>query len=455
MTSSTGRSSTEMTNETDVPRDFLLPDLGEGLEDAEIVAWLVQVGDEIELNQDILEVQTAKASVVIPSPYEGTVVETFGAPGDVILVGKPLCRIAPPEAKPKVLVGYGTSSGEVATKRRRRRVLPPDAGMGLPVESEVTAQRRPLAKPPVRRLARDRSVDLAALSPGSGAGGSITREDVLKATGSVEIAESEPPEPAKPTGLTIEGSSPGFRGRSAGEVEVVRGARRTVIRKMMAAHEIPTARCAQSVDCTALLQLADSLKKRAAAGKSAVRIGPFALMVHATILGLGRFPTLNATIDSAGTEIHLLPEINLGFAIDTEQGLLVPNVKDAQAMTTYELARELERLKRAAHNGSLTTAELTGGTFTVTNYGVFGNDDGTPVINPPEAGILGIGAIKPRPWVVNDELVARPVATLSLVFDHRINDGGEAGRFMAAVCMTIEDPGGLELGIRGASRSNS
>jgi 2-oxoisovalerate dehydrogenase E2 component (dihydrolipoyl transacylase) len=490
-------------------RDFLLPDLGEGLEEGEIVSWLVDVGDAIELNQEIVEVETAKAVVAVPSPFAGTLVEKVGEPGETLEVGSLLCRIdtsgapaptgeteqaATPDAEqpsfddkaaeveatsglhgeikgsnaldadeePQPLVGYGQSK---AGARRRRRGGRAAAGGG----NGAVPAGKPLAKPPVRKLAKDLGVDLAAVMPGSGDGGIITRADVHAFAESGQTAAAAPaareapsaptptPEPAAApsapgaapeltVGAAGEKAVPGFRGRRPGEVEQVKGIRKRIIAKMESSRrDIPHALCATDADLTELWELRRDLTAQARAQGFDVKITPNTLVMRATVLALRRFPTLNAVYDVDAGEIRLLEHINLGVAVDTDRGLMVPNVKDAHTKSTLQLALETSELAARCRDGSATPAELTGGTFTVDNYGYFGNDDGNPIINAPEAGILGLGAIRERPWVVDGELAVRRVARFQLAFDHRICDGGEAGRFVTYVAELCEQPARILL----------
>jgi 2-oxoisovalerate dehydrogenase E2 component (dihydrolipoyl transacylase) len=514
-------------------KDFLLPDLGEGLEEGEIVAWHVAVGDVVELNQTVADVETAKAVVAVPSPFAGRVVERNGEVGDTLEVGSVLVRIdldvegggtaeAPPvpvatgdaspaqggfetgteaadtavpdadaepseaiagerrpstgldaDEEPQPLVGYGQGRGG---QRRRRR----GGAAGAAAGAEVAA--KPLAKPPVRKLAKDLGVDLTILGAGSGPGGTITREDVqahADAPLAGEEAEAAPvagppgvgapaapsaPEPAAapspataaapaPTLSSVaagEKPVPGFRGRTPGEVEPIRGIRKRIVAKMETSRrEIPAATCSRDADLTELWELRKELTAEGRAQGFDVKITPFAVVLRAAVIALRRYPTLNARIvgregDEPG-EIHLLEPIHLGVAADTDRGLVVPNIKDAHTKSLLQLALELQELAGRARDGSLTPAELTGGTFTVNNYGAFGNDDGDPIINHPEAGILGIGAIRERPWVVGGQLAARRVARFTLAFDHRICDGGEAGRFVTEVAELCEHPGRILL----------
>jgi 2-oxoisovalerate dehydrogenase E2 component (dihydrolipoyl transacylase) len=491
-------------------KDFKLPDLGEGLEEGEIVEWLVAVGDTIELNQEVASIETAKAVVEVPSPYAGRVVELLGEPGDTMEVGKPFVRIdidvaggavagggepaesaappaepeqqtleeaeapaAPPstgldaDSEPQPLVGYGNRGG--GSRRRRRGAVAAAADTA----AAGTATVEVLAKPPMRKLAKDLGVDLAQVAPGSGNGGVITRDDVRKAAARRMVDEQAPapaareaapaaapaPEPAGTrragviealVGAQAPGGGekpvPGFRGRQPGEVEKVAGIRKRIITKMESSRrDIPHALCSRDADLTALWDLRKDLTAEAESQGLAVRISPTAMVMRATVLALRRFPTLNAVYDQEAGEIRLLEHIHLGCAVDTDRGLMVPNVKDAHAKSLVQIAAETEQLAAACRDGSATPAQLTGGTFTVDNYGSFGNDDGNPIINAPEVGILGVGAIRERPWVVDGQLEVRRVARFTLAFDHRVCDGGEAGRFVTYVAQLCEQPARILL----------
>ena len=433
-------------------RDFLLPDLGEGLEDAEIVEWHVEIGDRVRLNQPVASVETAKALVEVPSPFAGTVLETFGAAGETLAVGSVLMRIdtsdTPPAGpgEPKPLVGYGAEPDE---RGRRRRTQPGSRPLTRP---------RPLAKPPARKLAKDLGIELSSVGPGSGPEGAITRDDVERAvTGSpgralVGLNGASPaggPTPAGPEplpGAFVEKAVPGFRGRRPGEIEPVRGIRKRVITQMeRSRRDIPHALCTRDADVTELWRLRDVLTAQAAADGTPVKITAMAIICRAVLTALRRFPTLNARYDQQAGEIRLLEPIHLGVAVDTERGLMVPNIKNAHRLTTVQLAEQTAALAGRCRAGTATPRELTGGTFTVDNYGYFGTDSGDPIINAPEAAILGIGTIRERPWVVDGELAVRRVVTFTLAFDHRVCDGGEAGRFVTHLSDLCEEPARILL----------
>jgi 2-oxoisovalerate dehydrogenase E2 component (dihydrolipoyl transacylase) len=378
-------------------KSFRVPDLGEGLEEVTVSCWNVAVGDDIELNQILCSVETAKAEVEIPSPYAGRIVETYGAEGDVLEVGAVLVRIdtAPAnweastpngEAAVPTLVGYGADAGIDASRRRSR----------------------PLAAPPVRKLAKELSVDLASI-PHVPEGGVITRADVLSAAGS--------------------GVEP--------DVRPVRGVQARMAEKMTLSHkEIPAAKVSVGVDCAELLRLRDRLRL------ADQEITPFVLTLRMLVIALVHNEVLNSTwADSPeGPQVHVHRDVHLGFGVATKRGLLVPVIADAQNKTTRELASRTAELITGAREGTLAPAELRGSTFTVSNFGALGVDDGVPIINHPEAAILGIGAIKPRPVAVGDEVVVRPTMTLTCVFDHRVADGAQVAQFVCELRDLIESP---------------
>ena len=364
-----------------VVRDFLVPDLGEGLADATVVSWNVAAGDDVELNQTLCCLETAKAQVEIPSPYAGRVVEVRGAEGETLAVGSLLVRIdtSACASRAPVLVGYGTDDGLDASRRK---------------------SMRPRAAPSVRKLAADLGVDLAGLRPVSG--GVVTREDVLAA---------------------------------AGDVVPVRGVQaRMAERITMARRVIPDAHASVQVDGSELLSLRDRL--------SEVEVTPFVLTLRMLTIALTHHPVLNSTwVDATdGPQIQTHGAVNLGFAVATERGLLVPVVFDAQSLTTRGLARRVSELIDAARKSSLTPADLQGSTFTVSNFGALGLDDGVPVINYPEAAILGMGSLKERAVVVDGTVVARPTMTLTCVFDHRVADGAQVAGFLGELKRLVEAP---------------
>jgi 2-oxoisovalerate dehydrogenase E2 component (dihydrolipoyl transacylase) len=397
---------------TDRIRNFLVPDLGEGLEDATITSWNVAVGDDVELNQTLCSVETNKAEVEIPSPYAGRVVGLGGAEGETLDVGSVLVRIdTQAGTQPDSPAADGSQNG-VSTSR-----TPVLVGYGADDEIDTSrrtahAATRPRAAPPVRKLASDLSVDLAGLQPGSGAGGVITRDDVLAA--------------ADTTGS---------------DVLPVRGIRARMAKQMMLSRSrIPDAHASVQVDCTNLLRLRDRF--RDAATDNGPLITPLALTLRLVVIALTHHPILNSTWANApgGPEVHTHRRVSLGFAVATDRGLLVPVVADANSKTTRELAGRIAELTHGARDGTLTPTQLQGSTFTVSNYGALGLDEGVPVINYPEAAILGMGSLKERAVVVDGAVVARPTMTLTCAFDHRIADGSQAAEFLGQVRRLVESP---------------
>jgi len=388
---------------TDGVRDFLVPDLGEGLEEATITAWSVAVGDAVELNQTLCTVETNKAEVEIPSPYAGRIVERGGDEGETLAVGSVLARIATDveqvaEAGPKrkpVLVGYGADDGMDVS---RRATTPPSD--------------RPRAKPPVRKLAAELNVDLAGLA-GSGPDGVITREDVLAAAG---------------------------RSAPSPDMVAVRGVRAEMAHRMaLSRSQIPDAHASVQVDCSALVRLREQM--RDAAGEDSP-ITPFVLTLRLLTICLRHHPNLNSTwVDTtAGPQIHLHSAVHLGFGVAAPRGLLVPVVSDAHDKTTRELATVVAQLISDARAGTLKPSDLQGSTFTVSNFGALGLDEGVPVINYPEAAILGMGSLKPRPVVVDGNVIVRPTMSLTCAFDHRIVDGAQVAAFLVELRGLIESP---------------
>ncbi len=391
---------------------FLLPDLGEGLTEAEIVAWHVQTGDTVTVDQPIVEVETAKAVVEVPVPFAGRVSALHAQPGDMVAVGAPLVTVDTASESGSVLVGYGTSSG----RRRRHRATRSSATI------PASGGRLPVASPPIRQLARNAGLDLAAIR-GSGRGGLITRADVDEAISARRAAPAAVPAPAPAAGAAVVTRIP------------IRGLRKSVADKLSRSRrEIPEATVWVDADATEMLRLRAALN----ADSSAPKISLLALLSRFTILALHRYPELNATIE--GDEIVLSPRVHLGFAAQTDRGLLVPVIRDAQVHTLEQLSAAAGEQARRAREGTLGPAELTGGTFTVNNYGVFGVDGSAAIINHPEVAILGIGRIIPRPWVVGDQVVPRQMTELTLAFDHRVCDGGTAGGFLRFIADCVESP---------------
>jgi 2-oxoisovalerate dehydrogenase E2 component (dihydrolipoyl transacylase) len=416
---------------------FRLPDLGEGLTEAEIVEWKVAVGDAVEVDQVVVEVETAKAAVEVPVPYAGTVLELHAEAGAVLDVGAPLIEIGAANADPaaaryreeeragsgNVLIGYGTGHGPGTRGRRRSRLAARKAAEATPAPAPAPATHRVaepgraprVISPLVRRFARENGVDLAGVRP-TGPRGVILRRDVEQAVAGA------PPE--APPGLVAERVP-------------LRGVRRAVAEKLARSRrEIPDATTWVDVDATRLLEAKDALRRT----RPELGIGLLALLARICVDGLRRFPELNSSVDTERDEIVRYGHVNLGFAAQTDRGLVVPVVRDAHLMTTARLAAELTRLTGLARAGRLPPETLTGGTFTLNNYGVFGVDGSTPIINHPEAALLGVGRIIDRSWVVDGAVTARKVTQLSFTFDHRVCDGGTAGGFLRYVADCVENP---------------
>ncbi len=413
-------------------RTFLLPDLGEGLTEAEVVRWLVAEGDVVAVDQSVVEVETAKAMVEVPSPFAGRVETLHAGAGDVVAVGRPLITVAvsspalvsPAPASPalvspaaaaayreeeragsgNVLIGYGTSGGTTTARRRRPRnaVRTAAAGPG-PLARGVPLVVSPL----VRNLARANGVDLHAVEP-TGTGGVITRSDVERAAAS--------PAPS-----------------AAGERRVpLNGFRRAVSAALSRSRaEIPEATVWVDVDATELWRLR---------GRNRGGPGLMAYIGRFVVAGLREYPVFNARLDTERQELVEFDRVDLGIAVQGERGLVVPAVVDAGGMTTARLDEEIRRLTAAAREGRSTAAELAAGTFTLNNYGAFRVDGSAAIINHPQVAILGLGRIIDRPWVVDGQLCVRKITQMSFVFDHRVCDGGTAAGFMRSVADAIEDP---------------
>ena len=453
-------------------RDFLLPDLGEGLTEGEIVSWLVAVGDTVEVDQPVAEIETAKAVVEVPSPFAGTVVALHGEAGGEVLVGNPLVTIdvggdagepqpvppqavdvsdAIPSAEPEVdddggsgnvLVGYGTG-GPGGSKRRRVGGSAGTAPAAAAPPARPVREGRPLAKPPVRKFARDKGVDLD-LVEGSGPDGVITRADIenfltSSTGGNGATAPAGGTFDYQPLEALEVVSAPSAQAPSDDLVEriPVKGVRKAIARQMtISRQQIPDATTWVDVDATELWELRADLN----ASQTEVKISPLAIIMRACVAGLREFPEVNARLDTETNEIVLQHFVNLGFAAQTDNGLMVPVIKRADRLSTVGIAKEVNRLAAAARDRSVKPDEMSGGTFTLSNYGSFGVDGGSAVINWPEAAILGVGRITDRPWVVDGTIAVRKVQQLSIAFDHRICDGGEAAGFLRFVADCVENP---------------
>jgi pyruvate dehydrogenase E2 component (dihydrolipoamide acetyltransferase) len=441
-------------------REFKLPDLGEGLTEGEILQWLVAVGDEVTLNQPIVEVETAKAAVEVPSPFAGVVTQLHHDAGEVVDVGSviitfdtdpgagPLELVPEPEkpAQEGALIGEVTANGRTATlvgygprqgaAKRRARVdsagpaivdeTPPPAETAARVSAAAVGQAAAqslgavtvLAKPPVRKLAKELGVDLSVLT-GTGTGGVITRSDVEAAAGS--------PAPVSETW------EPGTRERRI----PVKGVRKMTAEAMVAsAFTAPHVTEFITVDVTPTMELVTRL--RTLPEFADVKVSPLLLVAKALLLAVKRNPEINSTFTES--EIVVKEYVNLGIAAATPRGLLVPNIKDADRLSLVELARALQELVDTARAGKTSPADMQHGTITITNVGVFGIDTGTPILNPGESAILAFGAIRPTPWVHEGEIAIRQVTTLGLSFDHRNVDGALGSQFLADIARVLSDP---------------
>ncbi|MGW3408830.1 dihydrolipoamide acetyltransferase family protein [Streptomyces sp. NPDC000888] len=413
---------------------FLLPDVGEGLTEAEILQWAVQVGDSVEINQIIVEVETAKAAVELPSPYAGVVGTLHAQDGETLPVGKPLITILEVSGAPDVtepgsdrealLVGYGPQEGSGRRRRRRPGATPPTDQPIAP------ATERTAAKPPVRKLAKDLGVDITIVTP-TGPAGTVTREDVRRAAAAEPVAAEAPkletPEAAAETRIPI------------------RGVRKHTAAAMVAsAFTAPHVTEFMTVDITATMRLRDTVAARREFRD--LRVTPLLFVARALLLALRNTPEANASWDETAQEIVLKHYVNLGIAAATGRGLIVPNIKHADRMSLRELAEALAALTGTARDGRTTPQSMMDGTITITNVGVFGVDTGTPILNPGEAAILAMGAIRRTPWVVTDasgteKIEPRWVTQLALSFDHRLVDGQQGSQLLADTGAFLHDPG--------------
>jgi len=455
-------------------KEFKLPDVGEGLTEADIVAWHVKPGDQVEDGQVIVEIETAKAVVELPCPWDGTVTRLLAEEGQTVEVGVPIIAVevagqatpdraerasvpapASAESTPdddesgahSVLVGYGVRTSSTTRRARRTAAGRPETAEvptapEVPVEPVEVATEpraaepgvaavRALAKPPVRKLAKDLGISLAALA-GSGPDGSITRDDVQRAADAGTPARS-----AQSGNGSRTATSPTVPG---GEERIpVRG-----VRKHMAAAMVSSAFTAPHV--TEFLQV-DVTETMAAVRRlrelpefAELRVSPLLFVARALLIAVARHPLVNSSWDAAAEEIVVKHYVNLGIAVAAERGLIVPNIKHADALTLPDLARDLQTLTETARAGKATPADLSGGTITITNVGVFGVDAGTPILTPGETVILAFGQVKEAPWVVAGQLAVRQVCTLSLSFDHRIVDGELGSAVLRDVGSMLTDP---------------
>ncbi|GGL90736.1 dihydrolipoamide acetyltransferase component of pyruvate dehydrogenase complex [Streptomyces fumigatiscleroticus] len=450
-------------------REFKMPDVGEGLTEAEILKWYVKPGDTVTDGQVVCEVETAKAAVELPIPYDGVVRELHFPEGTTVDVGTSIIAVdvaggapatgtpAPSGQEPQepqepeepktegrqpVLVGYGVATS--ATRRRPRKgpeAVVAEASAPVPTElnghgATATAGARPLAKPPVRKLAKDLGVDLAAITP-SGPDGIITREDVHAAVTPPQPAPEPAVEPAAPAPAR---QAPAVSYDTARETRIpVKGVRRATAAAMVgSAFTAPHVTEFVTVDVTRTMKLVEELKQDKEF--TGLRVNPLLLIAKALLVAIARNPEINASWDEAAQEIVVKHYVNLGIAAATPRGLIVPNIKDAHTKTLPQLAESLGELVTTAREGRTSPAAMQGGTVTITNVGVFGVDTGTPILNPGESAILAVGAIKPQPWVHKGKVKPRQVTTLALSFDHRLVDGELGSKVLADVAAILERP---------------
>ncbi|ALC28873.1 dihydrolipoamide acetyltransferase family protein [Streptomyces sp. CFMR 7] len=469
---------TTMTQTSARFREFKMPDVGEGLTEAEILKWFVQPGDTVTDGQVVCEVETAKAAVELPIPFDGVVHELRFGEGTTVDVGQVIITVdvapgtpeeaapasaasaapAAPEApaapasdEPKgrtpVLVGYGVA--ESSTKRRPRKGAAPEAaavaaavqaelnGHGAPAAAEPEAPvTRPLAKPPVRKLAKDLGVDLASVVP-TGKDGIITREDVHAAAAPAEAAAPAPVPAAEPVTAAVDKAEATV---SARETRIpIKGVRKAIAQAMVgSAFTAPHVTEFVTVDVTRTMKLVAELKEDK--DMAGVRVNPLLIIAKALLVAIKRNPGVNAAWDEANQEIVQKHYVNLGIAAATPRGLIVPNIKDAHDKTLPQLAEALGELVATARDGKTSPAAMAGGTVTITNVGVFGVDTGTPILNPGESAILAVGAIKLQPWVHKGKVKPRQVTTLALSFDHRLVDGELGSKVLADVAAILEQP---------------
>jgi pyruvate dehydrogenase E2 component (dihydrolipoamide acetyltransferase) len=428
---------------------FPLPDVGEGLTEAEIVEWRVKPGDQVSVNQIVCEIETAKSLVELPSPFEGVVQELLVNEGDTVQVGSPIISVqgegdsGGPEtgvteavadvegsvshesAEPPVknLVGYGNATAGTTTRRRRHQVSTDQASAPAAASAEppVVEAASVIAKPPIRKLAKDLGVELSTVVS-TGVAGEILREDVIRHAGQATVFKN------------IE--TPAWPENREDRIPV-KGVRKAIANAMVKSmFSAPHVSVFVDVDATRTMDFVKRLK--ASPDFAGIKVSPLLVMVKAMIWAVQRNPTVNSTWTEEEIIVHHY--VNMGVAAATPRGLIVPNVKEAHTLSLRDLARALENLTLTARDGKTTPEEMSGGTITITNLGSFGVDTGTPILNPGEVTIVALGTIKPKPWVVNGEIRPRMVTTVAASFDHRVVDGDVASRFVADVASVMEEP---------------
>jgi pyruvate dehydrogenase E2 component (dihydrolipoamide acetyltransferase) len=444
-------------------RSFQLPDVGEGLTEAEIVTWKVAVGDTVTINQPLVDIETAKATVELPSPYEGKVVALLAEPGDVVDVGSAIITIdtggkdAPGDAegagsapvtaeRTAVLVGYGVATEEAPARRHRRSGGTPPSS---PTAPSPTAPSRPASPtlaprstPPVRMLAKSLHVDLAAIR-GSGRDGMITRADVERAAGPAATvpAVRAPSGPVRFAGIELSGWDDG----PLEERIPVRGVLRAMAESMkLSAFTQPQASAWLSVDMTRTMDLVASLRDRPAL--AGLKLSPLTIVALGVCHAARANPGINSSFDEAAGEVIVRRRIALGIAAATDRGLIVPNIKGADQLDLVAMARALDALVATARAGTTTPNDMLGTTLTITNVGPFGIDGAVAILPPGTAAIVALGQIAPRPWVLDGSIVARPVVQLTVTFDHRMVDGALASTSLAGLGRFLEDPAAALLG---------
>lgn len=436
-----------------IVKQFALPDVGEGLTEAEIITWLVKQGDHVTVNQAIVEIETAKSLVELPCPFAGEVSELLAEQGETVDVGRPIISIATSspepadgsdrsgtspestatadEEDPKLLVGYGAR--EIQSRRRRSRTVAGEVQDSSAVQPPA-GTGRPKASPPVRKLAKDLGLNLHAVEP-TGPGGICTREDVLRAHASDNGSSDTPIGTLQAQVNPVAG----------GDIRIpIRGVRKhTAAAMVQSAFTAPHVTEFVTVDISRTLALKSEIGRRREFAD--VKLTPLAFVAGAFLKAIQRTPEANSKWDEAAQEIIQYREVNLGIAAATPRGLIVPNIKGAQCLGLAELATAIGDLASTARSGKTEQAAMTNGTVTITNIGVFGIDTGTPILNPGEAAILAVGTVRRTPWVVEDEqgerIEPRSVLQLALSFDHRIMDGQQGSQLLADTAALLREPG--------------
>jgi pyruvate dehydrogenase E2 component (dihydrolipoamide acetyltransferase) len=413
---------------------FPLPDVGEGLTEAEIVSWKVAPGDRVSVNQTICEIETAKSVVELPCPFEGEVSELLVQEGDTVEVGTPIIAVSVAGSAPQLvkeedtgaeyklptLVGYG-DSGDAKSRRRAVKAAPITTAIPVSMVRAAAAADSTMAKPPIRKLAKELGVDLASVT-GTGLHGEITREDVIAAASQASVFKNLTT-PAQPT--------------EREERIPVKGVRKAIATAMVkSAFTAPHVSIFVDVDATRTMEYVKRLKN--SVDFAGIKVTPLLIMAKAMIWAVRRNRMVNSTWTDSEIIVHNF--VNLGIAAATPRGLIVPNIKDADQMNMLELSQAIEQLAATARDGKTTPEDMSNGTITITNIGVFGVDTGTPILNPGEVSIVALGSIRKKPWVVDDEIVVRHVTTIGATFDHRVVDGDVASRFVQDVASVIEEP---------------